>query len=84
MLKSLLLAFIGIALLCGCRSRYEITLTNSDKITTFSKPKRVEGQYFFKDATGQERRVSATRVIQIERKSPWEETKDPFSVPAKK
>src|SRR4029453_8101155 len=64
MQKSLLLAFVAAALLCGCSTRYEITLTNSDRVTAFSKPKRVDGQYVFKDATGQERRVSTTRVIQ--------------------
>jgi hypothetical protein len=84
MQKSLLLAFVGAALLGGCSTRYEITLTNTDRITAFSKPKRDDGHYVFKDATGQEHRVSATRVIQIERKSPGEKTKDPFSAPSKK
>ena len=63
----------SLVLLCllaatGCRTRYELSLSNTNSITAYSKPKLVNGAYVFKDSNGQETSVLQGRVRQIERK----------------
>ena len=65
MKKVCLLLALTAGLVTGCATRYDITLTNSNTITAFSKPKLVEGFYVFKNAAGEEARVSAMRVAAI-------------------
>ncbi len=58
-----------LALCAGCRTRYDITLSNSDVIQAHSRPKLDDrGCYVFKDASGKEVRVPASRIRQIEAK----------------
>jgi hypothetical protein len=77
-IASLLLGVLAALLLTGCRTRYELTLTNANRITAYSKPKNEQGWYVFKDANGKPARVPAMRVLQIEALSPWDRPEDPF------
>ena len=63
-IKPLLL--LGFALLTGCSNHYVITLSSGTQIGTQGKPVLKGGSYYFKDATGVEKSVSAGRVSQIE------------------
>ena len=74
----ILLALLALGF-TGCASHYEITTTGSARYTCKGRPKRVDGWYVFKDATGREVRVSAMRVTSIEAVSPWHKTKDPLT-----
>ena len=77
--KLLLLIFmLSAATLCGCRTRYELTLTNTTHVTAASRPKLVNGWYVFKDVTGRTNQISQSRVIQIEAKGPWDKSGDDF------
>ena len=69
-MKTILLGFLlaGMLTATGCRTHYELTLSNTKTITAHSKPKLVDGYYVFKDANGQETSVFQGRVRQIERK----------------
>ncbi len=44
--KKILTLLLGATLLCGCRTRYQITTTNGSEYTAIGKPKRVAGQYY--------------------------------------
>ena len=57
---------------------HEITLTNSDAFTAFSKPKRVDGQYCLRRRNGA-RTPSEHHASDSDRKGsrPGEKTKDP-------
>jgi hypothetical protein len=73
---------LALGLVCGCRARYEITLYSGGQVTSLGKPKLVQGYYVFKDATGKENRVSATRVRLIEpQRRGW--TKEPSFTPTR-
>jgi hypothetical protein len=51
----------------GCRTHYDITMTNGSVIRSYDKPKLNERGYFvFKDASGQPQEVNKMRVRQIE------------------
>jgi hypothetical protein len=67
-MKSVLLCLAGLLAVsaAGCRSRYDLTLSNSVSVTAYSRPKLVNGYYVFKDSKGQEARVFAGRVRSIE------------------
>jgi hypothetical protein len=53
--------------LCGCASRYDITLSNGSVVRTSNKPKLdQQGFYVFKDVSGRELQVNSMRVRQIE------------------
>jgi hypothetical protein len=56
---------VGLLVLSGCASHYVIKLANGGELTTASKPRLKDGAYYFKDAKGQERAVSAGRVREI-------------------
>jgi len=66
MTKTLLPALVGLLLLTGCSHDYILTLDNGTRIRTSSKPRLVEGLYYFKDASGRDARpVSTVRVREI-------------------
>ena len=61
----------------GCKSNYDITLSNGAKITGISKPKldKKTDRYVYKDAAGVEKSVPAMRVREIQ---PHEEGNSQF------
>jgi uncharacterized lipoprotein YajG len=67
-IKLLLPGLTALFLLAGCAHRYDITLTNSVRLTNVSKPvlDRGAGVYIYKDVRGQEHRIIASRVVQID------------------
>jgi hypothetical protein len=70
-MKAMNWLFAGLAallLLTGCAHRYDVTLTNSMRLTNVSKPvlDRSAGVYVYKDASGKEVRISASRVVAID------------------
>jgi len=66
------------AILTGCASRYTITLTNHNQITTLGKPWKEGGYYIFKDLSGQTNTVPAGRVVEIAPASMSKKQKEPF------
>ena len=68
LMKNLGLLLLGIIILTGFTTRYDMTFNNGKKITGISKPVYDEsaGQYRFKTADGQEVKVSAGQVRTIE------------------
>ena len=82
--KKILTLLLGATLLCGCRTRYQITTTNGSEYTAIGRPKRVAGHYVFKDINGKEVQLSAMRVVSIEARSPWEKSREPFTGAPKK
>jgi hypothetical protein len=66
------LLFTGVALLAlvttACRSRYELTLSNTSIIDAYSRPKLDNGYYVFKDAKGEEVKIFAGKVREINRR----------------
>jgi hypothetical protein len=66
-LSLVLLLLVAVAL-TACRSRYEITLSNTSVVDAYSKPKLVNGFYYFKDAKGQEQAIFAGRIREVNRK----------------
>jgi hypothetical protein len=50
----------------GCRTNYQLTLNNGNRITTSTKPKLVQGYYVFKGVNGQTNYVAEMRVRAIE------------------
>ena len=78
------LALAAVCLLTACRTRYQVTLSNSAKYTAAGKPRLVEGSYHFKDAvTHQEMQVPVNRVRDIEA-LPIEESKGGFTPASRK
>ena len=59
------LLLVSLALLCGCAHNYVVTLDNGRRISTASKPKLRGANYVYKDASGKEAKVAATRVREI-------------------
>ncbi len=57
---------VSLVALCGCTRHYVLKLNNGLMVTTASKPKLKNGYYCFKDGLGQENRVPAGRVREIE------------------
>ena len=56
MTKKLLPPLVGLLLLTGCSHGYVLTMSNGDRIRTVSKPRLVNGFYYFKDAYGHDAR----------------------------
>jgi len=77
-MKKLLLTLAVAGLLTGCSHRYVITLNNNMRITTASKPRFQNGNYYFKDANGQTNSIPAGRVKEIAPASMVGEEKTPF------
>lgn len=65
-----LTVLLGLMVLSGGCSRYQITLTNGNVITAKSKPKLdpATDHYHFKDATGKEIWIPSMRIRSIEAK----------------
>jgi hypothetical protein len=76
-----LFLLISAAALTGCARQYVIKKSNGVKIVTASKPKLKKGFYTFKDAAGNENRVSQNQVLEIEPASMAEEEKTRFTPP---
>jgi len=58
---------VSLAILTGCSSGYDITLSNGNRITGVSKPRlnKETSMYEFKDAAGHPQSVHSMRVRQI-------------------
>ena len=54
MTKPLLPFLAGLLLLTGCARHYILTLNNGAQIRTATKPKLVNGFYYYKDSSGRE------------------------------
>ena len=66
MTKPFLPLLAGLLLSTGCARHYVLTMSNGDQIRTASKPKLVNGFYYFKDpAGGKAAPVFAGRVSEI-------------------
>jgi hypothetical protein len=64
-----LVVLLSVMVLCaGCRTKYDITLSNGNKITGVSKPvlNKETGFYEFKLANGKQEAVKSMRVRTIE------------------
>jgi hypothetical protein len=79
-----LILFLFLAALTGCARQYVIKKSNGVKIVTASKPKLKNGFYTFKDAAGNQNRVSQNQVLLIEPASMAEEEKTRFTPPKPK
>ena len=82
--RSTLILFLSLAVLTGCARQYVIKKSNGVKIVTASKPKLKNGFYTFKDAAGNQNRVSQNQVLLIEPASMAEEEKTRFTPPKPK
>lgn len=56
MTKTLLPGLVGLLLLSGCARDYVLTLSSGEHIHAASKPKLVNGFYYYKDASGRDGR----------------------------
>jgi hypothetical protein len=56
------------AVLTGCARRYDITLTNGDRVTNVTRPvlDRQSGVFTYKDVAGNEHQVHAGHVVEID------------------
>jgi hypothetical protein len=66
-MKKVLPVLVVALLLTGCAHRYDMTLTNGIRITNVTKPvlNTDTDQFTYKDVAGNERHVSAARVMEI-------------------
>jgi len=53
---------LSLILLTGCARHYVLRLNNGSEIVTATKPRLKEGNYYYKDAKGEQHVVSAARV----------------------
>jgi hypothetical protein len=84
--KPVLLLAVGLLALCGCANHYVLKMNNGDQVDTASKPKLQNGAYHFKDGTGQDQIIPASRVSEIAPASMANEEKKTFKAqePVKK
>jgi len=61
----------------GCHTRYLMTLSNGNRITSVGKPKYENGKYRYIDINGQTNYVSASSVQTLE-PQPRGYTEEPF------
>jgi hypothetical protein len=64
--KAVFSLVIALIALTGCTRHYVMKLNNGSQITTATKPKLKEDVYCFKDAKGEEQKIAASRVREIE------------------
>ncbi len=66
-LVKLLPWLLSAGLLAGCAHRYDIMLTNGERVTNVTKPvlDREHGVFFYKDVTGKEHHLFAGKVVDI-------------------
>jgi hypothetical protein len=65
-MKSPLPAALAVALLLtGCARHYAVTLNSGNRITSVGKPQLKNGNYVFKDGSGQSISMPASRVREI-------------------
>jgi hypothetical protein len=72
----LVIGLLALTAFCGCTHQYVITLDNGRQISTASKPKLRGERYVFKDGTGKEAYVGASRVREIAPASMMQEKKN--------
>jgi uncharacterized protein YcfL len=67
-MKKLITIVFAALLLAGCRSAYDVTLTNGMQFTGVSKPKlnREKGVFTFRNMSGKTYTVPETRIRTIE------------------
>ena len=64
--KILPVALAALLILTGCARTYVVTLSNGQRISTSTKPRLVNGFYYFKDSSGQDvRPVLSSNVREI-------------------
>ena len=63
--KLVITGFLGLVVLTGCAHNYVVTLNSGIRVSTTSKPRLVQGRYYFKDAAGREVALPAARVREI-------------------
>ena len=66
-MKKLLSLLLLTTLASGCARHYDMTLTNGVKVSNVTRPHldKEGGRYIYKDVTGHEREINASRVTQI-------------------
>jgi len=76
-MKKILILVAASLLLVGCRTRYDIALSNGSRITGVSKPvlDKSTGEYHFKDVKGKDHVIKSMRVIEI---APHESHPSPY------
>jgi hypothetical protein len=83
-MKKIFLLLFAAAALSGCKTSYDVTLSNGTKIREVTKPvlDRTTDQYQFKTIDGREMKISAGRIKLIE---PHGESSEPqFVSPTQK
>ena len=63
--KLVFASLLGLVLLTGCAHNYVVTLSTGMRLSATSKPRLVQGRYYFKNAAGQEVFLPAVRVREI-------------------
>ena len=82
-MRTVLLLLVLVLSVTGCRSHYQITLNNGNRITTLGKPKYDNGWYVYRDLNGRTNYISETRIQVIE-PQPRGYTDDALFNPARK
>jgi hypothetical protein len=78
MKKLTLPLLIGLLVCAGCARHYTITMNNGNQIGARGRPKKKDGAYVFKDASGRQTSVSAGSVSEIAPASEVKDKKEPF------
>jgi hypothetical protein len=78
---SLIILMLGCLALCGCARHYVVKLSNGSEFDTRSKPKLVDGSYYFKDGLGRDSSIPASRVVEVAPASMAHEDEKTFTPP---